>query len=393
MKKKSAGVVQDFNVERVKYDTSLMAKLGVSESKIQELLPDPRWARERVSFKLIGTNSRIANALRRTLLSELPIKALDIDLSTIITNEKYIIRDELRDRIGNIPISQDIPDDMIFKLNHVAGDSQRPASFVFTRDLEGWDNSYMPGHIRITQLMYGNFIQLPSIGVVYGYGYENAKFTAVSRIAFRCLDYVSATIINDRGFFSNKMVKLSDVASYLPNGGRDGDRHRILIAEDKKYLDLVVEERKGSLDTYDVKIFDAIATHSSAEVHPADFSLVINTLGSIPGDTIMKVVKKNLVDRLMSVQKMIGVEIVKIPPQYADEIEITRFIISGETHTIGELIAYYIWKLDPAIQLVNKFAPHFTIRKVCVNVGHTEPLKIFGDAIGAAIADLDALAF
>src|SRR5208283_3893145 len=77
-----------------------------------------------VSFDLIGVNPQIANAIRRTVMDELKIKALIFDSGTVKTHVDYIIIDELLDRISTLPIGQDIPEGTILSLSCVNGGSE-----------------------------------------------------------------------------------------------------------------------------------------------------------------------------------------------------------------------------------------------------------------------------
>ena len=59
-----------------------------------------------VSFNIKDTNSSFANAIRRVLVSEIPVWSLVIDEKLFETNDPYIRFDDFGERINCLPIHQ-----------------------------------------------------------------------------------------------------------------------------------------------------------------------------------------------------------------------------------------------------------------------------------------------
>ncbi len=72
---------------------------------LTKLLPNEPY--QTVSFTLANTNSSMANAIRRVLVNELPIWSLQANISSINTDDDFIIPDELATKIKSVPISQE----------------------------------------------------------------------------------------------------------------------------------------------------------------------------------------------------------------------------------------------------------------------------------------------
>lgn len=78
-----------------------------------------RWTTELCEFDLVGVDASIANAIRRTLISEVPTVAIE---HVYIWNNTSIIQDEvLSHRLGLIPLAVD-PRKLSFKMNDEAND-------------------------------------------------------------------------------------------------------------------------------------------------------------------------------------------------------------------------------------------------------------------------------
>ncbi len=82
----------------------LMAKHGTNNG--YDLLPTS--IKHKVSFQLNNTYSAFANAIRRTLVEDIPTKSLSIDEKSIITDDEFIagMSDVLIKNLGLLPITQ-----------------------------------------------------------------------------------------------------------------------------------------------------------------------------------------------------------------------------------------------------------------------------------------------
>ena len=71
----------------------------------QELLPRITW--HEVSFELSGYTA-LANAIRRTLVAEIPVYCVAVDRENVETDDEYLIVDLLQKNIKMLPINQNI---------------------------------------------------------------------------------------------------------------------------------------------------------------------------------------------------------------------------------------------------------------------------------------------
>jgi hypothetical protein len=108
-----------FSVEKVKIEEKSIVKSKELDKYVQlmkkhnihsdgyELLPKNKWIE--ASFELHNSNSGFANAIRRTLVGELPVYTLAIDESNIKTDDEFIAcsSNVLVKNLGMIPIYQD----------------------------------------------------------------------------------------------------------------------------------------------------------------------------------------------------------------------------------------------------------------------------------------------
>lgn len=89
----------------------------IKDPEVRKLLPTT-CVPEHVEFVLSNVSTAIANGLRRTIVSELPVKALNFhDTNFVTTNPFCEIVDLVKQRIRQIPIMQNTPQDLKFKLD------------------------------------------------------------------------------------------------------------------------------------------------------------------------------------------------------------------------------------------------------------------------------------
>lgn len=70
-----------------------------------------------LSFKVEGIFTSIINGIRRLCLDELPSKRLMVSINDIFTNDEFIIKNLIQERLRSIPINQKIPLATKFSLN------------------------------------------------------------------------------------------------------------------------------------------------------------------------------------------------------------------------------------------------------------------------------------
>jgi DNA-directed RNA polymerase subunit L len=378
--------VESVIVKNIEYDFSKIK----TKTKVELLLPSKMG--HRISFILSNVNVAIANALRRTVLMELKIKGLALDISEIATNDKEIVLGELSDRISLIALDQSVPLDTVFSLNFVNSSCE---NYMVARtknliQVGGKKLSVTPFSetYRLLELRPGKAIEIPRIYVVEGYGFEHSRFSITSNFEYQPRDFVGINFLNEKGNIINRMVKLVDLLKIMKdhrlsqNLGADDQLYkpRILVIPDKSYQKVVDKNTMERIKSFPVILEDVnIRTYSSLEANPQKFFLKFTTHGNIDPKEMMRIACDNIAERLEFLLVTDNLVI-------RQDTEKTKITIRGEDHTIGKLIEKTIFELDPSIGLINFTSKHPQIRTATVNIRHPEPLKIFNDAITNLIA-------
>lgn len=140
-------------------------------------------------FELKDANCAIANAIRRTLISEIPIKHLTVSLVDIKTTDPYIIGEVIKKRIEMIPISQSIKDDLVFSVR-VENDTDS-YSDVLSSEIKvngvNQTKDIMPA-IPICDINSGTSFSANDIHVVESYGFDNAR-VSIGRVAYEIINH------------------------------------------------------------------------------------------------------------------------------------------------------------------------------------------------------------
>lgn len=105
--------VSDINVEKLTINVPVKYKNLVPTT----LIP------EKIDFVLNNCNNAIANAIRRTVLCELNVRALYCEYEDILTDDPHIIPEMIQKRLRMIPLSQDIPQNAVFEVGGRADES------------------------------------------------------------------------------------------------------------------------------------------------------------------------------------------------------------------------------------------------------------------------------
>ncbi len=132
-------------------------------------------------------NNAVANAIRRVIGSELPVKALVCTNDDIKTNDEFVIPEMLASRLIMIPLAQSCPLDTIFELD-VTNNEPVPVDVLtgqFTSKLRKLPfNENMP----FMTLNPGKTITIKNIKVVRDFGYIEGKSCHV--VAVHCVALV-----------------------------------------------------------------------------------------------------------------------------------------------------------------------------------------------------------
>lgn len=319
--------VKNINVS----DTTIKYK----ESKYKSLIEKnthllPTFNKQILKFELINSNESFANAIRRVFNDELLIKCLNTSIFNIKTDDKYILHDTIIERLNSISIKQDIPDDIEFQIkvtNNTDGIIK-----IYTKDIINKTNKnmYFNPNILLCTLKPNKFLFIDKIVINKDYGYNNNIY---------------------------------------------------------------------SLGSYKYQILNTDFKELSLNVESKDFELELLTNGNIELNVLINNIYDNLYFRLIKVQTAINNYELEKNSSDVNKIINEIFIINNnniyeihinnEYHTIGNLLTYYIYKLDPSIELINYKLEHPLRHKIVVNIKHNNYKKLCNDAINNIIKDLD----
>jgi len=386
------------NIENkdVVYDLSKWPKF---DAKLRALLPTRK--REIVSFVLRNTDTPTANGLRRTLIEELPVKILHLDAGDIETDEEYLIRDELIDRIHSIPIDQSVNADATFSIDMVNTDGTKRIGHVYSGDISSEGSKvkdFSDKRFRIAELHPGKFLQVNNIRILQGYGYMHANFMLTCGIRYKPLDFIDVSRVNARGFLERGMASAEYVLTEAKKQKSSLtelslQQEKVLFIPSSECKDRMSEVGRSKLDKY-VVINKDVDFHSSSVSHPSVYYLEVETLGTVPAYDLIKMACDNLVARFQKVHD--GLEVyLKDPLAEPTDVNIkvnvtqknSKITIVGETHTVAEILVFNVQKLDPMVANVCKHIIHPMTRAVEINIMHAEPIRIVLDACKMAIAN------
>ncbi len=280
-------------------------KPRLKNQKYIELFPDIFG--EYVSMQFHNTNNAVANAFRRVISSELPVKYLTLEYNDIITDDKYIIGEMIIQRINSIPLVQDCPDGAKFRLDYTNTTSEVVRIKSGNIKIEQNGNSqaiFFNKNIELLTLNPGRQIHMRSIYVTKEYGYKEGFATLACNVASVAItdkklksqfdrdgessliaNITSFTLsFNTKGTMSTKnimkyacdtlLLRLDRVLELLPNIQANGQDYHFKIAGENMTLGNLI--MRIGYQLYE----DVLAINAKQEVFP--YSLTIFTRTSVP---------------------------------------------------------------------------------------------------------------
>lgn len=286
-----------------------------------------------LKFELINSNEAFANAIRRVFNDELLIKCLNTSIFNIKTDDKYILHDTIIERLNSISIKQDIIEDLEFQIrvtNNTDGIIKIYSKDIINKKIKNDKNIYFNPNILLCTLKPNKYLFIDNITINKEYGYNNNIY---------------------------------------------------------------------SLGSHKYKILNTDFKELSLNVESKDFELQLITNGNIELKPLINNIYDNLYFRLLKIQTAINQYELEKNSSDINKIINEIFIINNnniyeihinnEYHTIGNLLTYYIYKLESSIELINYKLEHPLRHKIIVNIKHNNYKKLCNDAINNIIKDLD----
>jgi DNA-directed RNA polymerase subunit L len=363
-----------------------------------------------ISFKLIGANSAIANAIRICTLEEIPWKSLHVEIKDINTTEKDIIINEFQDRIGLIKLDQDTHDDAKFSLHAANALGNLENLVVYSGDINRAGGSTKASSdlpfdkkFRLAILNPGKVLQVSNISVVTGYGYEHGKFTTCS-FKYDVLDYMDVYYLSDKEQIISHMTAVADIARELGGAKAKGDIRgkKVIVIPNPDIIKACSERIKEKVKGYDFVIeSEKVKPTPSSVANPKDFSLSFTFFCKVDPKEVIVRSLQTLKDRLSTLKSHIdsypeekdtlGLVEITVSRPSGKSIEIAEVLIRNEDDVIGNLVVKNIMLLDPKTAMANYMKIHPSNRSVMVKVMHPQSLKIISDAVKKAHDDFDTL--
>jgi DNA-directed RNA polymerase subunit L len=169
------------------------------KSRLRELMPKPD--KITVSFELHGTNTDIANGIRRCLLNELSIYSFTFDeFEDLDVSDEYILCDFIKKNIDLLPINQELDTDFkdISKLeisleaDNKSDDIVEVTSSDFSIMYDGKEiksSEVVNENIVLCRLRPAKHIVIRNIKITKGIGRDDAgKFSTFSNVSYKILD-------------------------------------------------------------------------------------------------------------------------------------------------------------------------------------------------------------
>lgn len=323
----------------------------ISAKELIALLP--KNTRYTVRFRLEDANSQLANAIRRCLVDELPTLSMTFNLmhdntgkpadiiTDLRTNDKHIFGkcDYLKKRIEGIPIKQNIiPDEwkISMEVNNNTTDLMDITSAHFKVIHKG-------KQVDPSVLMYPNYIimriypkcslRISNIRIVEGTGLMNANcFKYITNVYYEIED---KPMVRINGKYEGKSSMVSDYKTFIM--GYSTYRNNVAAADPIKQSCRVLVERLETILSEWKKIKDGELS-DKIQVNKVAESFIIN--------------------------------------------------IEGETYTLANLIYYYVFQEMPSIEFASGGIKHMDKVGAVIIIKNSEYMKLFANAVKAAIADL-----
>lgn len=284
----------------------------------------PKLVHKNVRFQLIDSNEAFANAIRRILTNELEIYTLHVNMTDIITDDRFILPDMVKDRLEIIPLNQTINENTKFSLR----------VFNKTGDLLNIETDNIKHNSDV--IPYNNMLLCQL---------NNGKFLEINNISIK-----------------------------TQSGANDG-KFSLCVVE---YDEINVDKDKTPTLNHDSTDFElCINTNGNIEFKEL-FKKLIKSI-----ETRLLTIKSNITNYDYNKKSFVFDNNFYI----FKEQGITKYHINNEFHTIGNLLTKYIFQLDNTIDLVNYHITHILTKSIILNVKHPDANALVLTAIDNIIAD------
>lgn len=368
--------IKNISVKPITFDFSAFKEV---EDTAKKLLPEK--IPEVLQFDIIA-NSRIANAIRRTIIGE--VKSKSLEPGNVETNDVYVLKDELKNNITQIPIDQSIPLDSVFSL--AVENNSTNILPVKSGRIRTSIKSPFNSRVELCALNQGKKLRIKDITVVEGRGRINSRFSLVSVVGFKMLDFMEVYYLNNKNKCESYMLPTKQVMEITKISNREHilDK-KILVIPTKTQQIYMSAKLKKQLVNYDIVVepngktkvdLTKLHNYQSTEYHAKEFRINARTLGTIPALKLLDMSIATLLQELKYVYDM---------KEYAVEVsqtdDVYHFHLKNTSHTLGEPINYMIYDMNPGISLCNLTKRDPISNTIIINIKHSAAEKVFKTAV------------
>lgn len=141
-----------------------------------------------MEFEIKDANTSLANAIRRTLISEMPLLHLTVALSDIKTTDPYLLAEAIQKRVEMIPVAQSIDPAGAFSVQFESkSDECADVMSSEIRTAAGRAEGVHPS-IPLCDINPQTSLSISNIRVAESYGFNNGRVT-IGRVGFETINY------------------------------------------------------------------------------------------------------------------------------------------------------------------------------------------------------------
>ena len=274
-----------------------------------------------IKFIINNTYLEISNVIRRMVIDEIKIKRMICNIENIETNDKFIIKENIIDRLNQIDINQQILTNTRFSIDVNASNINKN---VLTDDIYSDEivKQMFNKNIILLELRANKYIKIDNIRIIENYGYKNGIFGhAYSSISEHCVND-NEHCVNDNEHSVN------DTLNSCSSNKSHSFKHIIETTGEINVQNLfqmitneIIERLQNLL---------LISIESSENIH----KLVINNESYTIGELIQKYIARNIpeIEHVSYVCKEPRILIITIKNNSNDEVQ----------KIIKKLVEFYI---------------------------------------------------
>jgi DNA-directed RNA polymerase subunit L len=322
------------NIEKgqLKFDTN-----NKFYSKVKDILP--LFTKSFIKFTLVDTNEAFANAIRRVFNDELVINTMHVHPSDITTNDKFILPDNIVERLSLIPINQSTDkESWSIRVDNESDDIIK----IWSSDIKS----------KSGKIHFNQNIQLCSL--------RPNKHLYISNILSK----------GSEGFHNNANT-MGTYHFSCPIGEQS-------MADTITTFDILLQDNSNSSPSEMINLIHNCITMRLKRVRELinNYEIPVNVDIATEANNNEVYIVKNT-------------KIVDVKKDNSDISDLYEIHIKGEYHTIGNLITRYVFNENPDIELVNYKLEHILKHKIIVTVCSSDYKKIIYSALTKCIEDFD----